>query len=116
MQQHQPQTTDVAIIGAGPVGIEMAEQAQNLGLTLDDVVVCCSGGGLTAGIVIAMTRLAPHAGVWTAEPEAYDDHRRSLETGRRQRTEPGRPDSICDASMACSRASAVAAFMNVWTW
>jgi threonine dehydratase len=88
------------IAGQGTVGIEMAEQAQDLGLTLDDVVVCCSGGGLTAGIVIAMTRLAPHAGVWTAEPEAYDDHRRSLETGRRQRNEPGRPDSICDALLA----------------
>jgi threonine dehydratase len=88
------------IAGQGTVGLEMAEQAADLGFTLDDVVVCCSGGGLTAGIAVAMSRLAPHAGLWTAEPEAYDDHRRSLESGRRQRNEPGSPASICDALLA----------------
>lgn len=88
------------IAGQGTVGLEMAEQAAELGLTLDDVVVCCSGGGLTAGVAIAMQKLAPHVAIWTAEPEAYDDHRRSLEAGRRQRNEPGRPESICDALLA----------------
>ena len=64
------------------------------------MVVCCSGGGLTAGIAIAITQLAPQAGVWTAEPAAYDDHRRSLAEGRRQRNDPGAPPSICDALLA----------------
>jgi threonine dehydratase len=88
------------IAGQGTVGLEIAEQAADVGLTLDDIVVCCSGGGLTAGIVIAMKHLAPHVGIWTAEPEAYDDHRRSLASGRRQRNEPGAPASICDALLA----------------
>ena len=88
------------IAGQGTVGLEIAEQAAGQGLTLDDVVVCCSGGGLTAGIAIAMARLAPQANVWTVEPEAYDDHRRSLASGRRQRNEPGAPASICDALLA----------------
>ena len=88
------------IAGQGTVGIEVAEQAAELGLTLDDVIVCCSGGGLTAGIVTALSRLAPQTRVWTAEPEAYDDHRRSLESGRRQRNETGAPASICDALLA----------------
>ena len=88
------------IAGQGTVGLEIAEQAQDFGLTLDDVVVCCSGGGLMAGIALAMSRLAPQARLWTAEPEAYDDHRRSLATGRRQRNEPGVPASICDALLA----------------
>jgi threonine dehydratase len=88
------------IAGQGTVGLEIAGQAGDLGLTLDDVVVCCSGGGLTAGIAIALQKLAPHANLWTAEPQAYDDHRRSLETGRRQRNEPGAPASICDALLA----------------
>jgi threonine dehydratase len=88
------------VAGQGTVGLEIAEQADEFGLVLDDVVVCCSGGGLTAGIVIALARLAPQAGIWTAEPEGYDDHRRSLESGRRQRNEPGVPDSICDALLA----------------
>ena len=88
------------IAGQGTAGLEIAEQATELGLTLDDVVVCCSGGGLTAGIAIALAQLAPQAGVWTAEPEAHDDHRRSLEAGRRQRNAPGEPQSFCDALLA----------------
>ncbi|MEY2920698.1 MAG: hypothetical protein RL261_2003, partial [Pseudomonadota bacterium] len=88
------------IAGQGTAGLEIAEQAGELGLTLDDVVVCCSGGGLTAGIAIAIAQLAPQAGVWTAEPAAYDDHRRSLAMGRRQRNDPGAPPSICDALLA----------------
>ena len=88
------------IAGQGTTGLEIAEQAAEHGLMLDDVVVCCSGGGLTAGIAIAMAQLAPQAGVWTAEPAAYDDHRRSLAAGRRQRNEPGAPPSICDALLA----------------
>jgi threonine dehydratase len=88
------------IAGQGTAGLEIAEQAAELGLTLDDVVVCCSGGGLTAGIAIAIAELAPKASVWTAEPEAYDDHRRSLAAGRRQRNETGAPQSFCDALLA----------------
>jgi threonine dehydratase len=88
------------IAGQGTAGLEIAEQAAALGLTLDDVLVCCSGGGLTAGIAIAIAQLAPQAGVWTAEPEAYDDHRRSLAAGRRQCNEPGMPQSFCDALLA----------------
>jgi threonine dehydratase len=88
------------IAGQGTVGLEIAEQAADIGLTLDDVVVCCSGGGLTAGIAIAMEKLAPHVALWTAEPEAHDDHRRSLASGRRQRNEPGAPATICDALLA----------------
>jgi threonine dehydratase len=88
------------IAGQGTVGLEIAEQAAELGLALDDVVVCCSGGGLTAGVALAVSQLAPRAAIWTAEPEAYDDHRRSLATGRRQRNEAGLPPSICDALLA----------------
>jgi threonine dehydratase len=88
------------IAGQGTVGLEIAEQAAEFGLALDDVVVCCSGGGLTAGIVIALARLAPRTGVWTAEPAAHDDHRRSLRAGARQRNAPDAPGSICDALLA----------------
>jgi threonine dehydratase len=88
------------IAGQGTAGLEIAEQAAGLGLQLDDVIVCCSGGGLTAGIVIALAELAPRAGVWTAEPAAYDDHRRSLLAGTRQHNAPVSPPSICDALLA----------------
>ncbi len=96
-----PSFDDPAIVaGQGTVGLEIVEQTADLGLRLDDVVVCCSGGGLTAGIVLALGQLAPQARIWTAEPEHYDDHRRSLAAGRRQRNEPGVPESFCDALLA----------------
>jgi threonine dehydratase len=88
------------IAGQGTAGLEIAEQAAELGLTLDDVIVCCSGGGLTAGIALALGELAPQAGVWTAEPAAHDDHRRSLQAGERQCNAPDAPASICDALLA----------------
>jgi threonine dehydratase len=44
-------------------------------------VVCTSGGGLTAGIAVALAELAPQVALYTAEPEDYDDHRRSWQRG-----------------------------------
>jgi threonine dehydratase len=88
------------IAGQGTAGLEIAAQATELGLALDDVIVCCSGGGLAAGIAIALASLAPQAGVWTAEPAAHDDYRRSLLAGMRLRNAPDAPESICDALLA----------------
>jgi threonine dehydratase len=87
------------IAGQGTVGVEIAEQAVAAGMTIDDVVVCCSGGGLIAGVALAMEALSPGTRLWSAEPEGFDDHRRSLAAGRRMGNEPGR-HSICDALLA----------------
>lgn len=87
------------IAGQGTVGLEIAEQAAELGLALDDVVVCTSGGGLVAGVALAIHALSPGTRVWTAEPEGHDDHRRSLAAGQREANAPG-TRSICDALLA----------------
>jgi len=87
------------IAGQGTVGLEIAEQAAELGLLLDDVVVCTSGGGLVAGTALAIRALSPATRVWTAEPAGHDDHRRSLASGRREANAPG-TRSICDALLA----------------
>ena len=89
------------IAGQGTVGLEIAEQAAELGLTLDDVVVCCSGGGLTAGIVDrdAAARAARRDLDRRARSVTTTIGARS-ESGRRQRNEPGAPASICDALLA----------------
>ena len=87
------------IAGQGTVGLEIAEQAAEIGARLDDVVVCTSGGGLVAGTALAIRALSPSARVWTAEPEGHDDHRRSLAAGRRESNAPG-TRSICDALLA----------------
>ena len=87
------------IAGQGTVGLEIAEQAAELGAGLDDVIVCTSGGGLVAGTALAIRALSPSARIWTAEPEGHDDHRRSLAAGRRESNAPG-TRSICDALLA----------------
>jgi threonine dehydratase len=87
------------IAGQGTVGLEIAEQAVALGVRLDDVIVCTSGGGLVAGTALAIRALSPATRVWTAEPEGHDDHRRSLASGRRETNAPG-TRSICDALLA----------------
>jgi threonine dehydratase len=87
------------VAGQGTVGLEIAEQCAALGATPDDVVVCCSGGGLVAGIALALEARLPGTRVWTAEPADFDDHRRSLAAGRHLRNER-LSGSICDALMA----------------
>jgi threonine dehydratase len=89
------------IAGQGTVGLEIADQAADLGARIDDVVVCVSGGGLVAGIALALHALSPGTRVWSAEPEGHDDHRRSLASGRRETNAPG-TRSICDALLAPS--------------
>jgi threonine dehydratase len=87
------------IAGQGTVGLEIAEQANEAGLVIDDVIVCTSGGGLVAGTALAIRALSPATRVWSAEPEGHDDHRRSLASGRRESNRPG-TRSICDALLA----------------
>ncbi len=87
------------VAGQGTVGLEIAEQALEAGVSLDDVVVCTSGGGLVAGVALAINALSPPTRIWSAEPEGHDDHRRSLEAGRRVSNAPG-TRSICDALLA----------------
>jgi len=63
------------------------------------VLVPCSGGGLAAGIAVALADRAPAARVYTVEPADFDDHRRSLEAGERL-ANAAPAGSICDALLA----------------
>jgi threonine dehydratase len=85
--------------GQGTVGLEIAEQAAELGFALDAALAPASGGGLMAGIATALTARFPDIDLYTAEPAAFDDHARSLAAGRRV-TNEGRARSICDALLS----------------
>jgi threonine dehydratase len=92
---------DPAIIaGQGTVGLEIAEDAARLGVTLNAVLAPCSGGGLVTGIALGLdggTR------VHSVEPENYDGMRRSLLAGARVAapgTGAGGALSIADSLMA----------------
>jgi threonine dehydratase len=84
------------VAGQGTVGLELMQQAAELGLKPDQVLVPTSGGGLTAGTAIAVRGIAPEAVVYGVEPEAFDDTRRSLAAGTLL-TNPPEARSICDA-------------------
>lgn len=89
------------IAGQGTAGLELAEEASACGVVLDDVLVCCSGGGLTAGVALAMEALQPNARVHSVEPAGFDDYARSLKSGSIERN-PRPSGSICDALMSPS--------------
>ncbi len=87
------------IAGQGTVGLEIAEQSIEMGLPAEQVLICCGGGGLTAGSAIALKAHLPKVSVHTVEPEAYDDTARSLELGERVSVDDA-ARSICDALQA----------------
>ncbi|MGH8727588.1 MAG: threonine ammonia-lyase [Burkholderiales bacterium] len=84
------------IAGAGTLGREIAMQADAMGARLDALLVCCSGGGLTAGCALALEALSPETAVIAVEPVGFDDTGRSLAAGERVSNESG-ARSICDA-------------------
>lgn len=84
------------IAGQGTIGLEIAAQCADLGVTPDHVISCCGGGGLIAGVSLAVRSRIPDAKVWAAEPEGFDDTIRSLESGRIMSVDPANR-SICDA-------------------
>ena len=84
------------IAGQGTVGLEIAEQAAQAGITAGDVITCCGGGGLTSGIALALEAHAPGLRVRTAEPTGFDDVARSLAAGSVQRNAQA-AGSVCDA-------------------
>ncbi len=93
---------DAAVIaGQGTVGLEIAEDAARHGIRHGTVLVPAGGGGLAAGITLALAEAAPALEVQTVEPEGFDDIRRSLASGRRE-ANAARSGSICDAILTPS--------------
>jgi threonine dehydratase len=84
------------IAGQGTVGLELGRQAAAAGARLDLALAPVSGGGLLAGLSIALKAHLSAVEIWGVEPAGFDDLRQSLEAGRRITiAPPGR--SLCDA-------------------
>ncbi len=92
----RPFDEPLVIAGQGTTGLEIAQQAREEGIDRAEVLVCCGGGGLTAGIALALAARGPGLRARPVEPAGFDDTARSLEAGRRLRnaTPTG---SVCDA-------------------
>ena len=70
--------------GAGTVGLELLEQAPKAAT----IVVPIGGGGLIAGLSVAMKEARPDLRIIGVEPEGANAMRRSLDAGSPQRVEP----------------------------
>jgi threonine dehydratase len=82
------------IEGQGSAGIEAAAQMAALGLPAPThVVTPCGGGGLAAGLTLAL----PEARITVVEPEGWDDMRRSLEAGWIEPVGDNPPPTACDS-------------------
>jgi threonine dehydratase len=89
----------MVIAGQGTTGREIVEDLAALGLKPDVVVVGVSGGGLIAGIALAIKARVPDAQFYSAEPEGFDDTARSFQSGQRE-VNARLSGSICDALMS----------------
>ena len=87
------------IAGQGTVGLEMCAQVSERGGKIDRVLVCTGGGGLTAGVSLAVAQHFAEAKIHSVEPADFDDTRRSLITGVRLKNAL-KSGSICDALLS----------------
>ena len=92
----RPYDDPEVIAGQGTVGLEIAVQAAEAGVTVGDVLVCCGGGGLSSGVALALAATAPGLRARPCEPEGFDDMARSLAAGTPQRN-AALSGSVCDA-------------------
>ncbi|MET4664791.1 threonine dehydratase [Sphingomonas sp. PvP056] len=91
------------IEGQGSAGVEAAAQLTALGLgEVTQVVVPCGGGGLAAGLALAL----PGVRMTVVEPVGWDDMRRSLAAGRIEPVGESPPSTACD-SLQTQRVSAL---------
>ena len=86
-----PSFDDADVIeGQGTAGLEIAEQ---LGHAPVRLVTPCGGGGLAAGLALAL----PDSEIVIAEPEGWDDMGRSLALGHIVEVPTDAPFTSCDA-------------------
>ena len=87
------------IAGQGTAGLELFSDLDDEGEGVDAFLVCCGGGGLTAGCALAAAELSPGTDIFTVEPAGFDDHARSFQSGERESVDP-EARSFCDALLS----------------
>lgn len=98
-----PSYDDVFIMaGQGTVGLEMAEDCMDMGISPDQALICCGGGGLSSGSFTALKDAFPKLDGYVVEPSnGYDETGRSLDKGEIEQADVTKK-SLCDALMTQS--------------
>ncbi len=86
------------IAGQGTAGREICEDLEKIALKPDIAVIGASGGGLIAGISLALKARFPDVHIYSAEPAGFDDTMRSFQSGKREKN-LRMSGTICDALM-----------------
>jgi threonine dehydratase len=91
------------VLGHSSLGIELLQQLESIGegAPLDALLVPAGGGGLVAGVSLALRAYQCPTRLVAVEPDGYDDLARSLSAGERQRNEVS-GTTLCDALQAVS--------------
>jgi threonine dehydratase len=84
------------IAGSFTLGSEIAAAIQNSGAASDAVVLACGGGGLAAGVALALRSRSIDAAIYVVEPETHQRYAGAREIGRPVRINPS-GETICDA-------------------
>ena len=92
----KPYDDEDVICGQGTIGIELADQIASQNIHPDRLYCCAGGGGLISGLSVALHHTHTDLPIFAAEPQDYDDLKRSLETGNRVSNDTTRR-SLCDA-------------------
>ena len=91
------------VLGHSSLGTELLQQLETSGedQPLDTLLVPAGGGGLAAGVALALRAHGSTTRLIAVEPAGYDDLARSLAAGERHRNGPSSP-TLCDALQANS--------------
>jgi len=91
------------VLGHSSLGTELLQQFEALheDHPLDTLLVPAGGGGLAAGIALALRSQGSTTRLIAVEPSGYDDLARSLAAGERHRNETA-SRTLCDALQAVS--------------
>ena len=84
------------IAGQGTLGLEIAADLEAKGIKPHQLICPTGGGGLLAGVALALHESLPSLDIIAAEPEGFDDFARSLTADKRLANEAG-ASSICDS-------------------
>ena len=84
------------IAGNFTLGLEIAASIEKERAASDAVIVACGGGGLAAGVALALRSRSIDAAIYVVEPDTHQRYARAREAGMPVRINPT-GDTICDA-------------------
>lgn len=96
-----PYDDPLVMAGQGTSALEVVEDLTAMGVTPDQTLINCGGGGLASGSFTVYYDAFPDIQGYVVEPDEFDDVKRSLESGSIQTVDFG-ARSICDALLTPS--------------